>query len=238
MSLVAPYRIYPCGDHAITLSFGETISAEVNRQVMALYKQIVADKDQGILDIIPAYTTLTVVFDLAYLLKQHPGQPVLKKKQQWLQQVVEQLQSSTTDAVRKVDVPVCYDPSLAPDIIALAEMHNIGLEELIRLHTERTYRVYLIGFLPGFAYMGPVNQRLITPRKNAPRKMVPAGSVGIAGEQTGIYPFDSPGGWQLIGKTPLKIFDASKKDPCYFQPGDEVRFVPISLSSFQKMKKI
>lgn len=231
------YRIYPCGDHALTISFGDTISAETNQQVIALYKQLVAEKEQGILDIIPAYTTVTIVFDLAFLLKKYPGQPIMEKVEQLLHHAVQQLQYSITDVSRKVNVPVCYDPSLAPDLIELTETHGISLDELVRLHTERAYRVYMIGFLPGFAYMGSVNERIITPRKNTPRKLVPAGSVGIAGEQTGIYPFDSPGGWQLIGQTPLKIFDATQKEPCYFQPGDEVRFAPISLDEFQKMKK-
>lgn len=231
------YRIYPCGDHALTISFGDTICAEANQQVITLYKQLVAEKEQGILDIIPAYTTVTIVFDLAFLLKKYPGQPIMEKVEQLLHHAVQKLQYSITDVSREVNVPVCYDPSLAPDLIELTETHAISLDELIRLHTERAYRVYMIGFLPGFAYMGSVNERIITPRKNTPRKLVPAGSVGIAGEQTGIYPFDSPGGWQLIGQTPLKIFDATKKDPCYFQPGDEVHFVPISLKEFQKLKK-
>lgn len=231
-----PYRIYFCGDHAITVSFGDAISLEANQRVIALYKQLLANKEQAVLDIIPAYTTLTIVFDIACLLKQYPGLPVLKKMEHLLQDAVQREYRSNTDVPRKLIVPVCYDPLLAPDSMALAAMHGISLDELIQLHTEKTYHVYMIGFLPGFAYMGSVHARIISPRKQSPRKKVPAGSVGIAGEQTGIYPFDSPGGWQLIGQTPLKIFDATKKDPCYFQPGDEVHFASISLDEFQKMK--
>jgi inhibitor of KinA len=127
--------------------------------------------------------------------------------------------------------------SLAPDIISLAETHELSVEEVISLHTAKIYRVYMIGFLPGFAYMGSVDEKLTTPRRMQPRTIVPAGSVGIAGEQTGIYPFDSPGGWQLIGQTPLQMFDATGATPCYLHPGDEVQFHAISIEEFKKAKK-
>jgi inhibitor of KinA len=121
------------------------------------------------------------------------------------------------------------------DIDLIAQSHGLTSSEVIALHTARIYRVYLIGFLPGFAYMGTADKRIATPRKTSPRISVPAGSVGIAGEQTGIYPFDSPGGWQLIGRTPLQLFDTNSTTPCLLQPGDEVQFYPIDISEFNQL---
>jgi inhibitor of KinA len=138
---------------------------------------------------------------------------------------------------KSVQVPVCYAVSMAPDIESVAALHSLDVDEVIQLHTAKTYRVYMIGFLPGFAYMGSVDEKIVTPRRSQPRTQVPAGSVGIAGEQTGIYPFDSPGGWQLIGQTPLEMFNMANEMPCYLQPGDEVQFYPITMAEFEKIKK-
>lgn len=230
------YDIYPCGDHAVAISFGEKITAAVNERVTALFHALSVDRLLCVADIIPAYATVTIVFDLPALQKQYPGRLPVQVAQPWLAQKM-QILTSAHAVARAVMVPVCYHPSLAPDLFALAEMHGLAPEEIVQLHTGKTYRVYMIGFLPGFAYMGPVDERLITPRKTTPRKKIPAGSVGIAGAQTGIYPFDSPGGWQLIGQTPIRLFDTSRQEPCYFQPGDEVRFYSIGLEQFDQMKK-
>jgi inhibitor of KinA len=132
-----------------------------------------------------------------------------------------------------VRIPVCYAQQFAPDIASLAALHGISIEEVIAIHSGTNYRVYMIGFLPGFPYMAMVNKKIQTPRLPKPRARVPAGAVGIAGAQTGIYPTDSPGGWQLIGQTPLKIFDLAKDNPVLLQPGDEVQFYPVSIEEFQ-----
>jgi inhibitor of KinA len=129
-------------------------------------------------------------------------------------------------------IPVCYAKTFAPDLEDLALQNKISQEEVIRIHTSATYRVYMIGFLPGFAYMGRVDERIVTPRRSQPRTMVPAGSVGIAGEQTGIYPFASPGGWNIIGQTPVALFDVKRKQPVLLQPGDEVTFYSITEHEF------
>jgi inhibitor of KinA len=140
-------------------------------------------------------------------------------------------------ASRKIRVPVCYDDAFGPDLAAVATAHGLPVPEVIDLHTSRPYYVYLIGFLPGFAYMGSVDERIATPRRSSPRTMVAAGSVGIAGEQTGIYPFDSPGGWQLLGRTPLRLFDASRSEPALLQPGDEVQFYPIDIAEYNTLQQ-
>ncbi len=135
-----------------------------------------------------------------------------------------------TDIIR---IPVCYETICAPDLLSLASIKGITTDELIRLHSSTTYRVFMNGFLPGFAYMGKVDETIAAPRLTTPRQKVPAGSVGIAGDQTGIYPMESPGGWQLIGRTPLALFNTDSSKPCLIEPGDQVQFYPISWNEFQ-----
>ena len=132
-------------------------------------------------------------------------------------------------------IPVCYDPVFAPDIMLIAEQKGLTPADVIEIHVSKIYRVYMIGFLPGFAYMGSVDSSIATPRLEKPRQLVMAGSVGIAGNQTGIYPLDSPGGWNIIGRTPIKLFDINSRDPCYFNPGDTVQFMPITRHAFEEL---
>lgn len=233
-----PYHIYPCGDHAVTIELGDGINADVNQNVISLFQHLTGHKIEGVKDLIPAYNTLTVVYDTSFLKKKNPAISVYETISEHLQKAAAVVNEKISSATRLVKIPVCYDPSLVPDLISLAETHQLTVEEVIRLHTSKTYRVYMIGFLPGFAYMGSVDERIVTPRKTQPRTMVPAGSVGIAGEQTGIYPFDSPGGWQLIGQTFIQMFDAKKEAPCYLQPGDEAQFYPVSIAEFEKGKNL
>lgn len=130
------------------------------------------------------------------------------------------------------EIPVCYHPSLAPDLEAVALLHNLSIEELIHIHTATTYRVYMNGFLPGFAYLGILDEKIATPRLSNPRTHVPAGSVGIAGQQTGVYPVASPGGWNIIGRTPLALLLPEQEPPCLLVPGNFVQFKAIDLHHF------
>ncbi|MBI2284352.1 MAG: 5-oxoprolinase subunit PxpB [Bacteroidetes bacterium] len=237
MANLPEYQYYACGDHAVTIALGNGVSVAVNEQVMRLYRYLVAQKAEAVLDIIPAYNSLTVVYNPLLLIRKYPGRSPYGMMQSRLQQSVAAMGHIQEQTARKMEIPVCYDRSLAPDMETVAALHQLPVAEVIRLHTATAYRVYMIGFLPGFAYMGSVQEKLITPRKATPRTCVPAGSVGIAGEQTGIYPLDSPGGWQLIGQTPLQLFNVQQANPCLLQPGDEVRFYPISLAEFQKLKR-
>lgn len=238
MSASPAYQIYPCGDHAITITWGNSITVVANQQVMAVYHYLCERKIAGVLDLIPAYSSLTLVYDLAALIKKNQDRSVYAMMESQLQEAAGSVKLETDTVSHKKVIPVCYDLSLAPDLSELAALHQLTVEEVIQLHTAQTYRVYMIGFLPGFAYMGSVDARIRTARKSSPRTKVPAGSVGIAGEQTGIYPLDSPGGWQLIGQTPLPLFDASQTDPCLLQPGDEVQFCSISLTEYHQLKKV
>lgn len=231
MSTGLHHRIYPCGDQAITLELGNGIDLAVNRQVQAIFAHIHSLQLPFVRDLIPAYHTITLVYDYAIFRSMHAGMPY------------EFISALLLDAAanckndplsgRKVRIPVCYDAAFGPDLVGIAEERNMSVDEVIALHSGRSYHVYLIGFLPGFAYMGTVDARIAAPRKTSPAQQVPAGTVGIAGEQTGIYPLTSPGGWQLIGRTPLLMFDPQRESPSLLQPGDEVEFFPISLTDFK-----
>jgi inhibitor of KinA len=230
-----PYRVYPCGDHAITIELGTGIDPVTNSKVISLFTRLQSLQEEGITDIIPSYHTLTAVYDPLLLKKKHSIPSVYKWVQDWLLNAAENFEQVTTLA-RKLRIPVYYDPSHNTDLSFIAEQHTLSVQEVIDIHSSATYRVYLVGFLPGFAYMGSVDKRIATPRKISPRTLVPAGSVGIAGEQTGIYPFDSPGGWQLLGQTPVPLFDIKNPEPCYLHAGDEVQFYPITIEEYKTIR--
>jgi inhibitor of KinA len=227
-------RIYPSGDHAITIELGERIDVAINQQVIGLQQRLLSLKMGFIKDIIPSYHTVTIVYDPLLVKKTAAHATVYAQMEDWLLQQATH-HSSAIASNRQISIPVCYDPSMGWDLHSMAAAHGLSTEALIGLHTAISYRVYLIGFLPGFAYMGSVDQKIATPRKTSPRTLVPAGSVGIAGEQTGIYPFDSPGGWQLIGRTPWRLFDVHNETPCLLQAGDEVKFYPIDIDTFNQL---
>jgi inhibitor of KinA len=224
------FTLSPLGDNALLISFGNNIDEACNQRVLQLYHRL-KDAFPFILDLVPAYSSLAVYYDVLYL--RQNGTSAYEKIKTFLLPLLHQPQSEISNKESVIFIPVCYSTSFAPDLEMLAAQKNISVNEVIRLHTAGTYRVYTIGFLPGFPYMGKVDERIAMPRRTSPRTAVPAGSVGIAGEQTGIYPITSPGGWNIIGQTPLKLFDASRKDPVLLQPGDKVRFYAITQNEFE-----
>jgi inhibitor of KinA len=235
----APYQIYAIGDQGITLDYGGEMSESVNLKIFQLYKVLKDWQPDAVLDIIPAYHSISLIYDLIRIKKLAGSLSAF----QYLEIKLKLMEASIAGVAneymtRKIDIPVCYDTSVAPDLHELAMAHQLPRETFIEIHVQQVYRVYMIGFMPGFAYMGSVDQRIASPRKANPRVHVPAGSVGIAGFQTGIYPFDSPGGWQIIGQTPLLLFDANKEHPTLLEPGDEVRFHQINLNEFHHLKNI
>ena len=219
----------------LTISFGNSIGPEINKQVFQFYHQLLKVRHSSWLDIIPAYSTVSIVYDVVAIRQEHPS------AFDWMKNQVEKLLAETEEAgatqSRQIQVPVCYDVEFALDADSISKEKNISLNELIEIHTSTTYQVFMIGFLPGFAYMGSVDPRIATPRISTPRTKVLAGSVGIAGEQTGIYPFDSPGGWNIIGRTPLKVFDLIADQPVLFQPGDRVKFIYIIKTEFDSFDR-
>jgi len=233
MNYKADYRIFPLGDSAITVDFGNIIDEEINLNVLARYQQLKNDPVEGVIEIVPAYSSLTLHYDMVAVARKIPkGQLTYN----WMCREVERrfqqnvaVQQNNGSLVR---IPVCYDIFFAPDLEFLAETKGMSSEEIVQLHLSKQYRVYMLGFLPGFAYLGQVDDKLATPRKPKPVE-VAAGSIGLAGHQTGIYPMVSPGGWHIIGRTPIHLFDSDKDNPALLKPGDSVQFVSITLHEFE-----
>lgn len=217
-------RILSLGDSGLTIEFGERIDPVVHKRVLACMRALERNPVPGQLEVVPAYRSVTVYFDPATTDRQSLGAIVSRAA---LGSMNPPRRRSTA-----VTLPVFYDPTVAADLEAVAAESRLTIEEVGALHASVTYRVYMLGFAPGFPYLGLVPQRIALSRLPAPRKLVPAGSVGIAGHQTGIYPRDSPGGWRIIGRTPIRICDLHGPEPFLLQAGDLVRFVAIDRHEF------
>ncbi len=229
------YRIFPLGDCAVTIDFVNQFDDYLNEYVITRFTELQRNPIEGITEIVPAFSSLTFFYDLAKLKKIASGCTAFEWVKQKIEDRLEYKTSITTPEIKNIiRIPVCYDNEFAPDMQSLQASKNINKEEVITLHTNRIYKVYMLGFLPGFPYLGEVDQKIEMPRKNKPVN-VAAGSVGIAGRQTGIYPLDSPGGWQIIGRTPLKLFDAEKKEPTLLKAGDNIEFYAISMHEFMEI---
>jgi inhibitor of KinA len=203
---------------------------------MALHHRLNSNPFAGFIESVPAYSSLAVFYDLVMVSKQKKNhQTAFDFVKELIEKLIGQIElNPTNETGRLVEVPVQYN---GEDLEGVAALHHVSVDEVILLHTSLEYRVYMIGFLPGFAYMGTVDHRIAAPRRKSPRTSVPSGSVGIAGLQTGIYPIASPGGWQLIGRTPKRVFDKMKITPCLFQPGDRVRFYAIDQTEFNNLNE-
>lgn len=222
-------QIVPLGDGALLIQLGNQIDDSLNSRVFQLYTQL-RRLGSFVLDVVPAYSSLAVYYDVIAL--HTPGKTAFEAMEEKLQPLLSSEIINSEIGGRTHRIPVCYEPAFAPDLGELAGARGLTEEEVVRLHTGATYHVYMIGFLPGFPYMGRVDSRIATPRRSSPRTNIAAGSVGIAGEQTGIYPLPSPGGWNIIGKTPLRLFDQQKPEPVLLQPGDSVQFYSITEDEF------
>jgi KipI family sensor histidine kinase inhibitor len=219
-------EILLCGDTAISVEFGDKIDPGINALVRRLYALLKSGSHPGIVDLNPTYRSLFVQYD--------PWVCSFERVVGIIEQCLPYIGTPAEEASAVKDVPVCYGGEFGPDLEEVAALHGLGSDEVIGLHCAPLYQVYMIGFTPGFAYLGGLDERLHTPRKKVPRKRVAAGSVGIADRQTGIYPIDSPGGWRLIGRTPRKIFDLEREHPFFLEAGDFVRFKPIAGEEFEK----
>lgn len=223
-------EILPYGDRALLINFEQKIDVQINEQVIQLNALIQQRQIQGLEYSIPAYASLTLAYD-PFLLSFED-----LEKEVW-EVIRKPSQLKETQEKRLLKIPVCYDPPFAMDRQELEAQLRLDWEEIIYLHTQTKFRVYMLGFLAGFTYMGKLPDKLQCKRKAEPRLRVPARSVGLAGLQTGIYPSDAPGGWQLIGKTPLDIFDPERANPFLFEAGDELFFEAIDLSVFEELRE-
>ncbi|HTI10136.1 MAG TPA: 5-oxoprolinase subunit PxpB [Puia sp.] len=237
-----PPSIFPLGDSAITIDLGNHIDEQLNRKALAIYNALQALHLPGIRDIIAAYSSVSVFYDPERIIAENPSCPdgafaCMKKRLQETWKAVEtssKIASSLPDSINIIRLPVCYEAEYGPDQNQLAREKGLLREDIIRLHTAKAYQVYMIGFLPGFPYLGKVDPELEISRKQRPVPVV-AGGVGIAGNQTGIYPLNSPGGWQIIGRTPLKLFDPYAAVPVRLKVGDWVQFFSVTKQEFQDL---
>ncbi|OCX51982.1 hypothetical protein BEL04_16660 [Mucilaginibacter sp. PPCGB 2223] len=232
------FTIYPISEKAVTVEFGNKISPDLLYTITAFGNLLKENPFAGMTGMVPAYCTLTVFFDaLAVAKADMPGNTAIEKVSTYLDGLKQHPVQTTIRESDTITIPVCYGEDFGPDLQEVARINDLTTDEVIRLHGSVTYLVHMIGFMPGFAYLGGMPQAIMAPRKAKPRANVPAGAVGIAGLQTGIYPLLSPGGWQIIGQTPLKMFDVTITQPSLLKAGDRVRFEPINLSEFKKIAK-
>ena len=222
-------RIAPASDSALLVSFGDSISLETHRRVVSLFRAVERLRDPRIRNLHPAYSSLLIDFDPLHLTHEQLESLVAPL-------ILESLPSNL-EAGGSIEIAVCYDREFAPDLATVAQHSLLTEEQVIATHSGGDYFVYFLGFSPGFAYLGGLASQLHVPRLVTPRKQVNAGSVGIGGAQTGIYPGSSPGGWQLIGRTPLRMFDALASPPSRLQPGDRVRFRRIDRGEFDRLTR-
>jgi inhibitor of KinA len=226
-------RLTPLGDSAVLVELGTSIDTATSARVVDLAARVRASAKTGLLDIVPAYASLAVHFDPATL--------TIAETMDLVARCASESEGSAApvdaSAPAAMEIPVLYDESTGPDLQAVAEHAGCAIAEVIERHAAPEYRVYMLGFLPGFPYLGTVDARIAMPRHTSPRPRVAAGSVGIAGRQTGIYPRESPGGWQIIGRTPLVLFDPGRTPPALLSPGDTVRFRPIEQAEFRRLER-
>jgi inhibitor of KinA len=264
------YQIFPLGDSAITIDLGNCIDEQLNRRVLSLSDWMEAHRFHGVLDIIVAYSSVSVFIDPLVIRASGiaGSDAVMKWVGDWLELAWRESGARESAAGRAPQpdergnrterprqggaygpaggltgsggeevicpVPVCYEGEYAPDLDWVAGQTGLSAEEVVSIHSNGVYRVYMVGFLPGFSYMGVLDERIQVPRKLQPVNVV-AGGVGIAGMQTGIYPLNSPGGWQIIGRTPMRFFDAAEDPPVRLKTGDRVRFCPIPATEFRRL---
>jgi inhibitor of KinA len=232
-------RIYAIHEQALTIAFGDVISASINARVIALQKNLEADPFPGLIELVPSYSSLTVYVEPVRIPDGIPIKELLLQRLASMDQPPDKKGDDGENDSKNYDnknwvIPVCYDADLGFDLHWVAAHLGMLPEQVVALHTSTTFRVYMIGFMPGFAYMGTLPAELEVPRKNIPTATVPAGSVGLAGKQTGIYPAPTPGGWQVIGRTPLALFDKKRNPACLLKAGDLVQFSSISRTAFDQ----
>jgi len=218
------------GDSALGVEFGNEISEAVNSRVRALYNMIIVNKKKGILEMVPTFRSLLVYYDPCIL--------SYKKLVRMLKPMTDRIDILVTSSKRIIEIPVCYGGLFGEDMGKVCNYTKLNQEEIIKRHSSRDYLIYMMGFLPGFAYLGGMDAKLVTPRLDNPRVKINAGSVGIGGEQTGIYPLDSPGGWNLIGMTPVKPYLPYRKEPTLYKSGDYIRFKSISEEEFYEIQAL
>ena len=222
-------RFLYCGDSSLSVEFGNEISPDINNRIRCLTDMLEKKPIRGISECIPTYRSLLISYNPSVL----SGERLIKK----LNKYIPHLTADGSQEKRIFVIPVCYDGEFAPDMDNVCKHADLSKEEVIKIHCGKDYLIYMLGFLPGFPYLGGLDERIHTPRLESPRTSIPAGSVGIGGKQTGIYPLASPGGWQLIGRTPVKPYDPERAEPIIYSAGDYIRFRPVPIDEYHEIKE-
>lgn len=223
-------RILTAGDSALLIEFGKEINPETKRKITAIVQLMREQHIEGIVDVIPAFCSLLINYDPRVLSYEE-----LKER---MENLLKMETKTETTRKRIFEIPVCYGGEYGPDIDNIAEHAGLSVNEVIKIHSSKDYLIYMLRFLPGFTYLGGLDERIHTPRLASPRLTIRAGSVGIGGSQTGIYPLDSPGGWQLMGLTPVRTYDPERQTPILVEAGDYIRFIPIDEEEFLRIQKL
>ena len=217
-------RYLMSGDKGLVVEFGNEISEPVNEKVRGLYLAIQKSQMPGIYELIPTYRSL--------LIQYNPLEIEIDSLIEKLSEIEKDLGAIDLPKPRIVEIPTIYGGEFGEDLGFVAEHNGLSEDQVIKMHSSIDYRIYMLGFTPGFSYLGGMSEKIAAPRLKTPRTKIPGGSVGIAGKQTGIYPMESPGGWQLIGRTPVKLYDPSSETPIILQAGDYIRFIPIDKDEY------
>jgi inhibitor of KinA len=238
MTPTIPYSFSPLGDQAILIDFGNMIDVQINETVLDLFDHFSNNPIEGIKGLVPAYSSLAVFYDIDHFwMTRERDKTIFDTVVEKLQGGISQHQAIVKKTAVRHRIPFCISEKFAWDLAEIIQEKKMKVDEFMEIFTAGTYRVFMVGFLPGFAYMGELDERIAVARKNEPRINVPCGSVAIAGRQAGIYPMDSPGGWQVLGRTPVMVFNKENDDPVLFHPGDEVNFYLISENEFEDHKR-
>ena len=217
------------GDCGLIIKFGDTIDGETNNRIRSFCSVLEKKRIEGIVEVVPTFNSLSVYYDPCII----KGDRLIKK----LSSLLKKSGTNSQDGGRTFIIPVLYGGEWGEDLNDVAAHAHLTAEEVIKIHSSTDYLIYMLGFLPGFAYLGGLDERIVTPRLDTPRTKIHAGAVGIGGEQTGIYPLASPGGWRLIGTTPVKIYNESRDEPILYKAGDKIRFEPVTEEEFAEIKK-
>lgn len=223
-------KILTAGDSSLLIEFGNEISPEINQKMKTTVKLMKEQHIEGVVDMIPAFCSLLINYD--------PRVISYEELYDRMKALVKVEVKAEAGVKRVFEIPVCYGGAYGPDIENIAEHAGLSVEEVIKIHSSRDYLIYMLGFLPGFTYLGGLDERIHTPRLANPRLKINAGSVGIGGSQTGIYPLDSPGGWQLMGMTPVKTYDPEREVPILMEAGDYIRFVPVDEEEYFRIQEL